>query len=78
MPSFSKFVDRLVDFANAVLQFGVVRVRNMQELDALLAEFADGVQDVVGGKRDVLHAGAAVELEILFDLRFLLCLRRAR
>ena len=30
---------------------------------------ADGVDDVVGGHGDVLHAGAAVELQVLLDLR---------
>ena len=30
---------------------------------------AHGLENVVGGERDVLHAGALVELEILFDLR---------
>ena len=29
----------------------------------------DGVENVVGGQSDVLHAGALVEVEILFDLR---------
>ena len=29
-------------------------------------------EDVVGGERDVLDAGAAVEVEVLFDLRFAL------
>ena len=34
--------------------------------------------DVVGGQRDVLGAGAAVELEVLVDLRLLLARRPAR
>ena len=32
-----QFVERLVDLADAVLQFGVVGVRHAQKLDALLA-----------------------------------------
>ena len=39
-------------------------------------QLADGVQNVVGGQRDVLHAGAGIEIEILFDLRFLLAFGR--
>ena len=39
---------------------------------------SDGGQDVVGGERDVLRAGAAVELEVLVDLRLALAERPAR
>ena len=34
------------------------------------------LDDVAGRQRDVLHAGAAVELEVLLDLRSPLALRR--
>ena len=36
------------------------------------AQAVDRAQDVVGGQRDVLAAGAVVELEVLVDLRLLL------
>jgi hypothetical protein len=47
----------------------VVRVGRLEELDAAGAHLVDGAQDVVRRQRDVLHARAAVELEVLVDLR---------
>ena len=65
-----EFVDGLVDFADAVLQFGVVGVGDGEEVDSLLLHLGDGGEDVVGGEGDVLDAGALVEVEVLFDLGF--------
>ncbi len=42
----------------------------MRKFDALLLQSRDGGEDVVGGEGDVLDAGAVVEVEVLFDLRF--------
>src|SRR5690606_35432740 len=50
----------------------VVGVRGVQELHAGRAHLADGLHDVVGVQRDVLDAGAAVELQVLVDLGLLL------
>ncbi len=47
-----------------------------EELDAVAAQDVDGAEDVAGGERDVLAAGAVVELEVLVDLRLLLRDRR--
>ena len=45
----------------------------MQELDAARLQRRDTVSTMsFGGDRDVLHAGAAVEIEVLVDLRLLL------
>ena len=76
MPSSSSSFDRLVDLAYAALQFGVVGMRHAQEFDALFAQLVHRVQNVVGGQRDVLHAGAGIKVEILLDLRFLFALGR--
>src|SRR5688572_30812211 len=75
-PELREPVERLVDPADALLEIGVVRRRHREELDAALAQRADRREDVVRGEREVLHAGPAVELEILVDLRLLLALRR--
>ena len=40
----------------------------MQQPDAPLAQRGDGRDDVVGAQREVLHAGAAVVVEVLGDL----------
>ena len=45
-----------------------------QELDAALAQRRDRADDVARGHRDVLRAGAVVELEVLVDLRLALAL----
>ncbi|MGY4277986.1 hypothetical protein ACVILE_004166 [Streptomyces sp. M18.1] len=50
----------------------VVRVGRVQELDAVRLHRAHGLHDVVGVQRDVLDAGAAVELQVLVDLGLLL------
>ena len=39
-------------------------------------QLGDRMQNVVGGERDVLHAGPRIEIEILFDLRFLFAFGR--
>jgi hypothetical protein len=65
-----ELVDGLVDFADAVLQLGVVGVGDGQEVYSLLLHLRDGFDYVVRGKGDVLHAGTLVEIEILLDLGF--------
>src|SRR5438046_5432441 len=62
----------LVDLADAVEQRVVVRVRRVQELDSARLELRHGVDDVVRRDRDVLDAGAAIELEVFVDLRLFL------
>ena len=52
-------VDRDPDVADAVGQRGVVLVRQPEELDAVVAELADGRDDVLGPQRDVLAARAS-------------------
>src|SRR3989344_1511905 len=48
----------------------VIRLRYREELDAPQAQLRNGMYDVVGLKRDVLYARAAVEFQIFLDLRF--------
>jgi hypothetical protein len=76
MPSCGELVDRLVDLPHARLQFVVVRRGHGQELDAAITERRHRRDDVVGGQRDVLHARADIEVEVLLDLRLLLARRR--
>ena len=54
----------------------VVRVRNLQEADAAPAKLGDRADDVPRRDRDVLSAGALVELEVLVDLGLAKALRR--
>src|SRR3954449_7093272 len=60
-----QLLDRRAHGADAAAQLGVlvVGVRGGEELDALCGHRVDGGDDVVGGQRDVLGAGAAVELQ---------------
>ncbi len=63
--------DVLGDRADPLAQRVVVGVRRLQQLDAVGAQGAHGRDDVVGRDRDVLHAGTAVEVQVLLDLRLL-------
>src|SRR5579859_4026434 len=65
-----ELVNRFVDLADTLLQAGVVAMRHLQKLDALLLELRDSAQDVVGGQRQVLHTRAAIKIQVLLDLRF--------
>ena len=58
----------LVDVADAVEHVVVVVFRHVEEIHAVGAHPAHGLQDVVGGHGDVLHAGAFVEVDVLLDL----------
>src|SRR2546423_347425 len=76
--SASNLVSRIrrVDLANPFLDRIVVRARNAQELNAIVAQLGHRVDDVVSGDCDVLAAWSLIELEILVDLRFLFPLGR--
>src|SRR6478752_3518519 len=65
-----QLLDPHADVADALPQLGVlvVGVRGREELHALGGHRVDRGQDVVGGQRQVLGAGATVELEVLVDL----------
>ena len=58
----------LGDLADATGRLLVVRVRRVEEDEAALLHRLDRADDVGRRERDVLHAGAAVELEVLLDL----------
>ena len=75
---FLQLVERLVDLPDARQQIVVVGGRHAQKLHALPPQRRHRLDDVVGGHGDVLHAGAAVKLQVLFDLRFALARRPAR
>lgn len=49
----------------------VVCLRDADELHTAGLQVCDGGDDVVGSEGDVLHAGAAVEVDVFFDLGFL-------
>src|SRR5437773_3819700 len=63
-------VDVLVDRPDARREHLVVRGRNREERHAAVAKPRHGVDDVRRRERDVLHARAAVEIEVLLDLGF--------
>src|ERR1700722_7112797 len=67
---FLQLVDRLINDADALLQFGVVRVGNMQEIDSLGVKTFRRVPNVIRCQRDVLDSGAGIKIEIFLDLRF--------
>lgn len=48
----------------------VIRVWDVDELHASFAQVSDAGDDVGGEEGDVLHAGAVVEVDEFFDLRF--------
>src|ERR1051326_451088 len=66
----------LVDLADAFGNVVVVRVRRHQEEQAAILQRLDGLDDVRGRQRDVLHAGPVVELQVLLDLALALALGR--
>src|ERR687886_1937048 len=68
-----ELVDHLGDARGDLV---VVGGRDRQELDAAVAQLGHGADDVARGYRDVLGAGALVELEVLVDLRLALALGR--
>ncbi len=65
-------VDGDAGVAHPLPQRVVVGVRGVQEPDPGRAHGAHGPDDVVGVEGDVLHARAAVELQVLVDLGLLL------
>src|SRR5688500_13505636 len=69
-------LQRLLDLADARGHVVVVGLGHVEELDPALAHLADRLDDVARRHRDVLRAGAAVELEVLVDLRLALALGR--
>src|SRR5207244_829035 len=66
----------LGDLAHAPRRLVVVRVRGVEEEEAALLQRLDRAHDVARRERDVLRAGAAVELDVLLDLALALALRR--
>jgi len=63
-----------VDLADTLLEVVVVRGRSLQEAKTALLELLDSCDDVVGRQRDMLDAGATVEVEVLLDLALALAL----
>ena len=70
-----QFGERHPGLAHPVAELLVVGVRGVEELDPRGLHGAHRGQDVVGGQRDVLYPGAAVELQVLVDLRLPLARR---
>src|SRR4051794_28906410 len=64
----------LLDLADALGGLLVVGVRRAQEVDPACLEALDRLDDVARRDRDVLRTRAAVELEVLVDLRLALAL----
>src|SRR6187200_2217208 len=70
----AQVLEALLDLADPLRDVVVVGLGHGQELDPALAHLGDRLDDVAGGDGDVLRAGAAVELEVLVDLRLALAL----
>ena len=58
--------------SDAIEQCVVVCRRHAQKFDTALLQLRHGADDVVGGERKMLHAGAAIEIQILIDLALFL------
>ena len=73
-PALLKLLDGSTHVADPLPQLGVlvVGVRRAEELHAIGAQGVDRGKDVVGRNGEVLGPGAAVEVEVLVDLRTLL------
>ena len=71
-PQLAQHVHGHPGLADPLAERVVVGVGGVQELHARRPHGAHGADDVVGGQGDVLDAGAAVELQVLVDLRLLL------
>jgi putative peptidoglycan lipid II flippase len=67
-----QLVQRHPGLAHPGAELLVVAGRGGQELDPGRGHGPDAGHDVVGGQRDVLDAGTAVELQVLVDLRLAL------
>ena len=76
MPCSRRSASWPVDLGDARGDVVVVGVGDRQELDAAAAHLGHGAHDVARGHRDVLRAGALVELEVLVDLRLAAALGR--
>lgn len=72
-------VEVLLEFQSRFLQAlphrRVVRLGHLDELHATRLQVRDVPDDVVGAEGDVLHARAAVKVNVLFDLRLFLPVR---
>jgi len=68
----AQLVQRHPGLAYPRAELVVVAAGGGQELDPGRGHGPDAGHDVVGGQRDVLHAGTAVELQVLVDLRLAL------
>src|ERR671935_1470582 len=64
----------LVDFAHSGGHLFVIGIRRVEEDHPALFQRLDRTHDVRRGERDMLCAGAAVELEVLLDLALALAL----
>src|SRR5580765_8009788 len=64
----TQVVPVFTDLADTRHRILVVGLRSGEELDAEFLQRLDAAHDVLGLQRDVLHAGAAEELEVLLDL----------
>src|SRR4051794_3340388 len=71
-----QLVPRQVELGEPHPHVVVVAVRHGEEPDAPLPQRADRGDDVGRAQRDVLHAGAAVEVEVLLDLALLAAVGR--
>src|SRR3984885_7216789 len=67
-PEFAQLVERDPGVANPLPEYVVIAVRRVEEVNASGAHAADRGDDVIARQRDVLDAGAAVELQVLVDL----------
>src|SRR5262245_40298671 len=74
-PQLLQLLKRNAGVPDPVAQGVVITVRGRQETHASVLHVPDRSHDVVCGQRDVLDTWAAVELQVLIDLRLLLAHR---
>src|ERR1700694_5987284 len=66
----------LSDIRHAIHHRRIVVHGRSQKFNAALLQAAHGSDDVGGVERDMLHAGAAIEIQVFFNLRFAASLGR--
>src|SRR5262245_15353419 len=61
-------LDRLIDLADARFQLLVIGGGHAEKFEASRSKIGNGLDDVAGGERDVLHAGSVVVIEVFLNL----------
>src|SRR5258706_15741389 len=62
--------DILGNVAHAIQYVFIVVAGSLQEFDAAILQIMHRGDDIAGSEGDMLHAGAIIEFQVFFDLRF--------